>query len=301
MSNDKVVTLTDGLEERLSVEADLNPKVTIGMPAYNGAKTIEKAINSLLAQTFKDFELIISDDASDDETENICQRYALKDSRIIYVRQAQNLGELPNSKFLLDKAKGKYFMWAADDDWRSPEFLEVNVSALDSNLKFVASTSPNCFEGEENKYDKYVNFSLEGTPKERYVNFLQNAWHSHGIFYSLIRTEIIENYKNFVFSYAGCDWSFDLFLCSKGEINRAKVGLTIFGRFGLSMSKNPWKEFRNKPIEFFIPLYEFTKYALVLMKNLKYNEWSHIFVKLLKVNIQAMRSNYQKTIKEFIK
>ena len=296
MSNDKVVTLTDGLEERLSVEADLNPKVTIGMPAYNGAKTIEKAINSLLAQTFKDFELIISDNASDDETENICRRYALKDSRIHYLRQNKNIGAHANFNFLISKATEKYFMWAADDDWRSPEFLEVNVSALESNLKFVASTSPNCFKGEENKYDKYVNFSLEGTPKERYVNFLQNAWHSHGIFYSLIRTEIIENYKNFVFSYAGCDWSFDLFLCSKGEINRAKEGLTIFGRFGLSMSKNPWKDLRNKPIEFFIPLYEFTKYALVLMKNLRYYDWLHVFVKLLKVNIQAIIDNFINTM-----
>ena len=141
MSNDKVVTLTDGLEERLSVEADLNPKVTIGMPAYNGAKTIEKAINSLLAQTFKDFELIISDNASDDETENICRRYALKDSRIHYLRQNKNIGAHANFNFLISKATEKYFMWAADDDWRSPEFLEVNVSALERNKKFVASTN----------------------------------------------------------------------------------------------------------------------------------------------------------------
>ena len=53
-------------------------------------------------------------------------------------------------------------MWAADDDWRSPEFLEVNVSALESNLKFVASTSPNCFEGDENNPNRYIDFNLEG-------------------------------------------------------------------------------------------------------------------------------------------
>jgi len=301
MSNDKVFTLTGGLEERLSVETDLNPKVTIGIPAYNGAKTIEKSINSLLAQTFKNFELIISDDASDDETGSICQRYALKDSRILYVRQAQNIGEYSNLEFLLSKAKGKYFMCLANDDWLSPEFVEVNVSALDSNLKFVASTSPNCHEGDENDTNKYIDFNLEGTTKQRFANFLQNAWISHGIFSSLIRTEVIKNYKNFNFSYAGADWSFNLFLCSKGEINRTKKGLIVFGRFGISMSKNHWKDFRNKPIEFFIPLYEFTKYALVLMKNLKYNEWLHVFVKLLKVNIQAMRSNYKMIIKYWFK
>ena len=66
------------------------------------------------------------------------------------------------------------------------------------------------------------------------------------------------------------------------------------------MSENPWKDFRNKSIEFFIPLYEFSKYALSLMKYLKYNEWPYVFVKLLKVNIQAMRSCYKITIKNLL-
>jgi len=276
----------------------IKPKVSIGMPVRNGAKTIEKAINSILAQTFKDFELIISDNASDDETANICQRFANKDARIYYIRQIKNIGLYGNFNFLLGRATGKYFMFSASDDWRSPEFLEVNVSALDSNQKFVASTSPNCHEGEENNLEKYIDFNIEGTPKERFVKFLQNAWHSHGIFYSLIRTKVIKKYKYLNFSYAGADWSFNFFLLSKGEINRTKEGLIVFGRFGVSRSKNPWKDFREKKIEFFIPLYEFTKCALVLMKNLNFFEWMQVFVKILKVNFQAARSNYIITIRE---
>ena len=282
----------------------IKPKVSIGMPVRNGAKTIEKAINSILAQTFKDFELIISDNASDDETANICQRFANKDARIYYIRQIKNIGLYGNFNFLLSNAKGKYFMWAAHDDWRSPEFLEVNVSALESNLKFIASTSPSCFEGDENNPNNYIDFNLEGGLKERFAKFLQNAWHSHGIFYSLMRTETIK--KNIVlnFSYAGyasTDWSLNFFLLSKGEINRTQQGLIVFGKVGVSMSKNPWKIFRKKPIEFFIPLYEFSKYALGLMKNLEYYEWVYVFGKLLKVNLQAMKSSYTMTIKEFIK
>tara|TARA_B100001057_G_C22718245_1_gene898621 strand:+ start:156 stop:1025 length:870 start_codon:yes stop_codon:yes gene_type:complete len=276
---------------------EIKPNVSIGMPVYNGAKTIKKAIDSLLAQTFKDFELIISDNASDDETENICRKFVSKDSRIHYIRQDKNIGLYQNENFLLGKAAGKYFMFAADDDWRSPEFLEVNVSALERNKKFVASTSPNCHEGEEKNPKKYINFNIEGNPKERFVKFLQNAWFSHAIFFSLIRTEIIQEYKYLDFSYAGADWSVDFFLCSKGEINRTKEGLIVFGRYGVSTSKNPWKDFRNKSIEFFIPLYEFTKYALSLMKNLKYLDWLHVFVKLLKVNVQAMLDHYEIIIK----
>ena len=74
-------------------------KVYIGLPVYNGAKTIEKAINSLLAQTFKNFILVISDNASNDETARICKKFLLKDSRIKYIRQKNNIGASANFKF----------------------------------------------------------------------------------------------------------------------------------------------------------------------------------------------------------
>ena len=279
----------------------MQPKVCIGMPVYNGAKTIKKAINSLIAQTFQNFELIISDNASDDDTANICREFVLKDKRIHYLSQSKNIGPHKNCNFLLSNATGKYFMFASDDDWRSPEFLETNIIALESNLKFVASTSPNCFEGEENKDDKHIKFSLKGSPKERFVNFLQNAWCSHGIFYSLMRTDIIKSFKELNKSYTANDWSLNFFLLSMGEINRTKDGLTVLGKFGNSSSENPWKHYRNKPVEIIIPLYEFSKYALGLMKNLNYYEWTYVLLKILKVNFQAMMSSYAMTIKEFIK
>ena len=276
---------------------EIKPNVSIGMPVFNGAKTIEKAINSILAQTFEDFELLISDNASDDETENICKRFANLDKRIRYVRQKVNLGIYGNFNYVMSQAKKKYFMLAAADDWHSPNFLELNVAALESNSKYVASTSPNCHEGDEKNYNKYTDFSLKGSSKERFAKFLQNAWFSHGIFFSLMRTEVIKEYKYLDFSYAGADWSCNFYLCSKGEINRTKEGLIVFGKYGVSKSKNPWKDFRNKSIEFFIPLYEFSKYALSLMKHLKYNEWIYVFVKLLKVNVQAMLDHYEIIIK----
>ena len=280
---------------------EIKPRVTIGIPVYNAEKTIKRAITSLLAQTFRNFELIISDNASNDKTAQICKKFLLKDSRIKYILQKKNIGASANFKFLLQKANKEYFMWMGSDDWISPEFLDENVSALHSNSKYVASASPNCFEGEENKYDKYVKFYLRGTPKERYVKLLQNAFFSHGIFYSLMRTKIIKNMKNFNLSHTAADWSVNFFLSSKGEINRTKKGLLVLGKYGASMSKNSWKVFRNKPIESFIPLYEFSKYALDLMKNLKYYDWLYVFAKLVKLNLQATKSSYMMTIKEFIK
>ena len=99
------------------------PKVTIGMPVFNGERLIRAALDSLLAQSFSDFELIISDNASTDGTERICREYAGRDKRIRYIRQLANIGGVPNFKFVLDEARGEYFMWSACDDIHSPDFV----------------------------------------------------------------------------------------------------------------------------------------------------------------------------------
>lgn len=101
------------------------PTVSIGMPVYNGTKYIREALDSLLAQTFRDFELIVSDNASTDDTESICREYASRDTRIRYVRQSENMGPIKNFQFVLDEAKGEYFMWAAADDVWDVKYIET--------------------------------------------------------------------------------------------------------------------------------------------------------------------------------
>lgn len=104
--------------------------VSIGMPVYNGEKYIQSALDSLLRQSYAEFELIISDNASTDSTESICRLYAGKDSRIKYFRQPYNFGAAANFQFVLDKARGTYFMWAACDDKWSPDWIETMHGAL---------------------------------------------------------------------------------------------------------------------------------------------------------------------------
>lgn len=101
------------------------PILSIGMPVYNGSKYIREALNSLLNQTHKDYELIISDNASIDNTQEICLEYSKKDSRIRYIRQRSNMGAASNFRFVLAEAKGKYFMWAASDDIWSNKWIEI--------------------------------------------------------------------------------------------------------------------------------------------------------------------------------
>ncbi len=100
------------------------PIVSIGMPVYNGAKYICEALDSLLAQTFSDFELIISDNASKDDTAAICRAYSLKDPRIQVVSQPMNQGALANFQYVLDQSRGAFFMWAAADDKWDANWIE---------------------------------------------------------------------------------------------------------------------------------------------------------------------------------
>lgn len=106
------------------------PGVSIGMPVYNGAKYIREALDSVVAQTYSDFELLISDNVSDDETQAICNEYCKKDPRFKYFRQAKNIGGFGNFKFVLQEARGGLFTWLAHDDVLQPEFLKESVSYM---------------------------------------------------------------------------------------------------------------------------------------------------------------------------
>src|SRR5659263_26369 len=120
-------------------ESEISPIVSIGMPVYNGEKTIREALDTLLAQDFKDFELIISDNASTDDTSNICKMYAARDRRVRYERNLINIGPTANFNRLIHLARGKYFMWAADDDLWEPSYVSCMVEALENNPDAVLS------------------------------------------------------------------------------------------------------------------------------------------------------------------
>jgi glycosyltransferase involved in cell wall biosynthesis len=98
------------------------------MPVYNGENYICEALDSLIAQSFKDFELLISDNASTDGTQSICEAYARMDKRIRYVRQPSNLGVMKNLEYVLDHSSGQYFMWAAHDDMWATNWMDTLVS-----------------------------------------------------------------------------------------------------------------------------------------------------------------------------
>ena len=166
------------------------PLVSIGMPVYNGERYIRQALDSLLAQDYENFELIISDNASMDDTWEICREYAAKDSRIKVYSNERNLGAMTNFRIVLNIARGPYFMWAAADDLWKPVFISELVGLLETTpsavlamcrVKKIDSNGLSCGLGP-------VYLSTTGmTRAERLRYSAQRA--SGWIFYGLYRTE----------------------------------------------------------------------------------------------------------------
>lgn len=115
----------------------MSPTVSIGMPVYNERTYVRAAIESVLSQSYDDFELLISDNASDDGTSEICDSYAALDGRITYVRHERNKGAIFNFNFTLSRSVGRYFMWLGGHDKLPLGFLEQATRVLDRHPSVV--------------------------------------------------------------------------------------------------------------------------------------------------------------------
>ena len=126
----------------------INTDISIYVPVYNGEKFLEEKITSLLKQSFSDFEIIISDNASTDRTEKICRKFVEIDSRIKYFRQKKNVG-FSSFLYILENAQGEYFFWTAVDDVILPEFIKKNVEILEQKKNVICSISQVKYFGEK--------------------------------------------------------------------------------------------------------------------------------------------------------
>lgn len=170
------------------------PTVTIGLPVYNGEKYLRESLDALLAQTFTDFELVISDNASTDATPLICEEYAARDPRIRCLRQVTNIGAGPNHNILVPQARGRYFKWASHDDLYAPELIERCVALLETNPEAVLTHA----------WDAVIDAAGETVHKQPYALDTANpdpAARLHSLlyvpggndFYGVIRTDVLRD------------------------------------------------------------------------------------------------------------
>lgn len=173
------------------------PKVSIGMPVWNGQEFIRHGLDSLLGQTFGDFEIAISDNASTDATRAICEDYVRLDSRVRYSRNDQNTGVQANFAKVLDLASGPYFMWASHDDSWDPTYIAKMVSILDSRDSAVlAGSNAGSIDqhGARRRSFDNVNVYSPTTVAARARRFISNppgGGHAT-LIYGLMRTPIIQ-------------------------------------------------------------------------------------------------------------
>lgn len=168
------------------------PRLSIGLPVYNGESFLEASLDSLLGQTYEDFELIISDNASTDRTADICRRYATSDSRIRYFRQPANIGCAPNHNFVTSMATGELFKSASHDDLYAPELVERCIDALDSLPQVVLAHSWSAAIDESGSVTGLVEYPVAtdaARAPERFRSMLFDGWgDDEG---GVVRTEVL--------------------------------------------------------------------------------------------------------------
>lgn len=168
------------------------PRLTIGLPVYNGENYLSESIEALLGQSYEDFELLISDNSSTDSTPAICQRYMKQDSRIRYVRQGRNIGLIPNENFTIRHARGELFKLAAHDDLYARDLLKRCVEALDSRPQSVVS---HCWETRINStgtITEALGYSVAANSPyapERFRSMLFDGWDDYT--YGVMRREVL--------------------------------------------------------------------------------------------------------------
>jgi len=151
------------------------PRVSIGMPIYNGEVSLPKALDALLAQTYEDFEIVICDNASTDRTEDICKEYVKKDRRVRYYRNLTNIGQIANFNRVFELSRGKYFRWVGCNDWWSPDYIKRCVEALDAHPSAIMTT---CYQEHlahdgTRYYEEYIGERVDASePHKRFGRML---------------------------------------------------------------------------------------------------------------------------------
>ncbi len=186
------------------------PKVSIGMPVYNGGVFLQQALQSILVQSFTDFELIISDNASVDDTEAIISEFRDQDNRIRYIRQSENIGPIANFNYVLDKARADCFIWAAGDDLWDEDWIKVLFNNLNKSVA-ISFGHVNNIDSNGKLVRTYKSFGFHGSKSLRMIKYyLAEDYNGKAnIIYGMYHTKAIKN-NGMREEYNGCYFGVDM-------------------------------------------------------------------------------------------
>lgn len=219
-------------------------KVGIGLPVYNGERFVAEALDSLLAQTFSDFRVVVCDNASTDNTAGICKEYARRDPRIRYVPVERNLGAAPNFNRCFSLADGEYFKWSAHDDRIEPTYLEQCVGILDRDPSVVLCHSDVSWIDEGGRFLREYASGLDRVgsphPHRRFENLLLTDHFCFDVF-GVIRREALKR-TPLIGSYMGSDRNLLAELSLLGRFSKVPRALFLSRDHGdrSIRSMHPW-------------------------------------------------------------
>ncbi len=173
------------------------PRVTVAIPVYNGARWIRQTIESILNQTFSDFELVISDNCSTDDTVDICQTFSKLDDRVRIHQNESNVGAALNFNIVYRLARAEYFKWASSNDLLAPTMLERCVEALDANPDAVIAAPMTQIIDEHNETVELCRENMhlyEDDPYERFTAFLDRV-RMNNLEQAIIRSSVLSKTK----------------------------------------------------------------------------------------------------------
>jgi glycosyltransferase involved in cell wall biosynthesis len=203
------------------------PLVGIGMPVYNGERYLAEALESICAQSYREFELVICDNASTDGTADICRRFAAADSRIRYFRNDANIGAHPNYNRSFALSRGKYFKWAPHDDVLHPDFLAECVAILESDPGAVACQAHLDYIDAQGTGLGVVSTALAGTdsesPATRFAAAILLA-HNCYVVMGLFRRDVLEG-SMLLESFHGADRALIAELSLRGRFREVPLPL----------------------------------------------------------------------------
>ncbi len=213
------------------------PPVAIGLPVYNGEKSLAESIESVLAQNYGDFHFLISDNCSTDSTWEICNYYASKDKRIRLNRNEKNLGAIANFQFVMHNTKSHYFMWQAHDDIIMPTYVSACHTFLEHNPDYVLCFSRKTMVDQDgNKvYSEILNEErIETNVLDRIQAHFENKRPPNAV-YGLIRKSVLEKIGHYPVTVMNPDGLLVIELLLSGKSRRLEDVL-IFSETTLGLS-----------------------------------------------------------------
>lgn len=216
------------------------PRVSIGVPVYNGEPFLKQALESLLAQTFTDFEVIISDNASTDSTPEICQEFAARDRRVRYHRNARNTGMIANFRNVLELATGDFFMWACADDIRPPDAVKTLVAAFLNNPQAVMTHGPIILKIGDQSIEISNQMDLShARPAKRVRVFTSKLQHNGMVCGLHSRVELMRAVKAVLANHYGPEYLLCLQMCLLGQIDYVPVPMLIYNHKESAATHDP--------------------------------------------------------------